>query len=481
MPLGPADQGDFARLAGAFSSGPKGLPFFPDHDHPDFERRFYHFYHRLWRAQGGVAGWARPSSSHLIYLPGRLAAQLAGGYFDLALNTFLVLVLLGVALFVTLVRLRDVALTAALSLVALVGADAQVSWYLNSFYQESGAYAATLLLACTLALLVERPRPAPLFLAYVALGLLATTKFAFAPSAVAIGCGVAAALLLDGTSSRPLRAASALLCAALVLGAALFFERERGHDSRANAYNFLFSAALPALPEPERAPFLAAVWVPPAYARLSGTDAYVASLLEERKELAGTLGNAIHARAIVALAASHPGALLAILRDAVREIGKYDIQALGGYGVRPEGVAKTVPACAPWSDLRKRFLHGEVAFVVAAAFPVLLALVALAATTGASGARGARSPTSGAFRRASVVGLSCMGGAALQVALSVLGNGRVDIHKHLYLGNLLYDVGLAFALAAIGLALTSRRRLWSSGGGSVPRDRARAAVTSKER
>jgi len=138
-PGGPPDNGDFTRIFASFYTGPLRHEFWPSPDNQDvYQKRFFNFYHRFWRYDRGKKGFAHLTSGRLFFWPGRLL-NLTLGTFDLAWNGFLLALLAGCALYLCLRSLERTALF-PLTIVAFIFADVNVSGYLNSFYEESGAY-----------------------------------------------------------------------------------------------------------------------------------------------------------------------------------------------------------------------------------------------------------------------------------------------------------------------------------------------------
>jgi hypothetical protein len=139
-PSGPPDNGDFSRIFASFSSGPLGHAFWPSPENQEaYQKRFYNFYHRFWRHDQGKEGFAQLSTSHLFFWPGRFL-NLTPGTFDLAWNGFLLTLSVGLALYLSISSVGRVFALFSLGVFAFICADADVSGYLNSFYQESGTF-----------------------------------------------------------------------------------------------------------------------------------------------------------------------------------------------------------------------------------------------------------------------------------------------------------------------------------------------------
>ena len=139
-PSGPPDNGDFSRIFASFSSGPLEFDFWPPRENQDvYQKRFYNYYHRFWRHDEGKKGFVHLSSSRLFFWPGRLL-NLTPGVFDLAWNGFLLTLSVELALYLSIRSFGRVFALFSLGVFAFICADADVSGYLNSFYQESGTF-----------------------------------------------------------------------------------------------------------------------------------------------------------------------------------------------------------------------------------------------------------------------------------------------------------------------------------------------------
>lgn len=442
-PRGPADNGDFFRVSAAFSPGPVGLEPFPGPGDPSYRARFFRHFLRHWKV-GPVRGRAQETSALLVYAPGRLL-PLTGppGTFDLTLNAFYVAVLLGVVLFLSLRRLESGTARLSLAVIALLLGDANLAIYLSSFYQEAGAYVFTLVLVCVMHLLWERRGLVDLVLFTLAAVALAATKFPFTPSVLVVGSTILVAWAIAAAGDRLRQVAALTAMAALIASGIFYFERVRDRFGQDVSYNFLFSGVLPELAPEDREPFLSGLGIPPGHAALSGRSYYEPESRGRSPSLHAALGNAMHTRAIRRLATDHPSAFLHLVDSAFARTGIYDVEVGSKLGTLEMGRERAAPLVDVWSRVRARFLRGEAAYlVVAALWVVLLAHVAW------SGARDLR-----LFYGAAAAG--CWAGSVGQVLIAILGNGPMDLSKHLWFGNVLLDLSLVMAAFGIGVAVQS--------------------------
>lgn len=437
-PKGPYDNGDFKRIFATFASGPDALEFWPPDTHGTaFHQRFSYF-HRYWRIDGGIAGAALPSTSNLLFLPGRvLHAGRSARLFDLTANAAGLCLLLGAALFATLATLRQAVPFVALSAFALLMSDANVSGYLSSFYQESGAFVYLLLYTCALYAFWQRRTRSTLVLAVVTCMLLGATRFAYVPTACVLIAPVLAAIATSRWDRTRKRRLAALTAAAILatIGSSLWLLADRT-VSQAAAYIFVFTTALPSLSPAERAPYLASLGVDPEYASETGKGAFDRDArafsdvrLNER------LGTPLLARALVRLAIDHPATVLHLVGQAGAHAGTYPPLMYRSDRAAPPG-----PTWAPWSGwsafhdalLRGWLLYGTV--------------LLLSALLGASLRR---QPTDGWPLFFCVVAASFLAGSVVQAAISMFGNGLVDAERHNFLATMLLDGALIAAVAGL--------------------------------
>jgi len=414
-PNGPADNGDFVRIHGPFSAGPA-----------DSGPRFFKAYHRFWKMGGRVTRYPEPTSSAFIFLPGLVPGAISGRY-DLALNAALVTGGLALVLFWALRRLRSPVAFCSLSAMFLLAADGNIAGYLDSFFQEAGALVFLLLLVAALHVLWDRRSAASFAAAVVFAALLSTAKIAYAFSIpLAAAPVVLGAIFLRPGMNRALpRLAAAIVFSASVLAAFLFVSAPKYQI--ANCYHFLFGAAVPELAPAERAGYLESLGIPGRFASLAGKNAYEPGNAIRDPGLRPHLTRATQAAAVRALLDAHPSAFFRLLSRSLHDAG-----------VEPR-LQEPGALCTVWSSVRSRVLPGPRAYLLSAA---LLAILLVRVRGG---------DPSGWPLFSLLISLGFLGASALQIAVSILGNGPFDILRHDFLANLLMD----FELVALGCGLAA--------------------------
>jgi len=441
VPKGPYDNGDFKRIFATFSSGPRDLPFWPpDTTSTDFYRRFS-FYHRYWRLDDGVPGAALPSTSNLLFLPARVVrAGQPATFFDLTANSIYLSALLAAGLFLSLLSLRDPVPFAALSLFALLMSDANLSGYVNSFYQESGAFVYLFLYVCALHVFWQRRTRTTFVLAAGLCVLLAGTKFAYVLTACAVIApalaGVAGARWPSVQKRRLVALGAAAILASMASSLWVLSDQT---VSKAAAYIFVFGTALPALPPGDRPSYLSSLDLDPALVSEVGKGAFDRdSRCFSDPRLNERLGTPLLARAIVRLLRDHPRAMLHLLHEAGSHAGTYPALMYESDPARKPG--PTWAIWSGWSAIHEAFLHGWLLYAIA--------LVSCAVL----GASLVQQPTDGWRLFFWVVALSFLCGSILQALISVFGNGLVDAERHDFLATMLMDGVLISVVAGLWLA-----------------------------
>ena len=440
-PSGPPDNGDFNRIFSSFSSGPLGHDFWPPLENQEaYQKRFFNFYHRFWRLDAGRDGFVHLSSSRVFFWPGRLL-NLTPGIFDLAWNAFLLSLLAGYVLYISLKSVGSYQAVFPLGVLALIFADANIIGYLNSFYQESGAFLSFLFLVCALHVLWIRRNLSCLLIILVISLILAGTKTAYTLSVLPAIIPMLGGIMFLTPKGLYLRRYVVSAALFLLLASVLFVKFlsvTPGNERRANCYHFIFSGAIPFLSPVEGKAFLQKLGLDSAFIRLGGKSAYQPDSEFEQEPLRSSLTTRLHLKAVAQLVFHHPEEFIKMIELGFSKAGFYPHLQYHSLSEPKEITFRF--RWRLWSRLHDRFLHG---------IPYLAGVFFLTLIFG----------TLVWKRKDSGWTLFCLLAAAgffpasvLQVLISVVGNGPADMVKHMYFANLLLDA--AFVFVCCGLIVT---------------------------
>lgn len=181
--VGLADNGDFTRSMGWISSGPVGIePNWPAAGTEDWSRRFFNYWIPYWELEWNIS---RPTTSaFLLWFPGALLNTFLYSskvLFLPLLSLFPKLILFGVLLLLFKwikleTRYRAVFLfSLGVPVIFLLTTTDYVA-YLNSFYQEPASFVYLFLFLVSILLLRQRPSLPYLICSLASILLLATSK-----------------------------------------------------------------------------------------------------------------------------------------------------------------------------------------------------------------------------------------------------------------------------------------------------------------
>lgn len=436
-PSGPPDNGDFSRIFASFSSGPLGHAFWPSPENQEaYQKRFYNFYHRFWRHDQGKEGFAQLSTSHLFFWPGWFL-NLTPGTFDLAWNGFLLTVLAGCVVYFSLKNVGRGPAVFSLGVLAFIFADANISGYLNSFYQESGAYLSFLFLVCTLHVFWIR-RNLPSLLIIFALSLiLAGTKIAYTLSVLPAILPLLAGVTLLAPKNLYLRryiisVAILLLLAASILLITLL-STTSGDLRRACCYHFIFTGALPLLSPDAGKNYLHKLRLDPGLISLAGKNAFQAD--SQFHKVCSALTPQLHIKSAARLALDYPSTFFEMIWFSFSTAGIYPRLQYPSLSDPPR--VRFRFQWRFWSRLHNRFLNGT------AYYAVVLFLTSILGTLIW------RRKDSGWSLFYFLAAAGFFPASVLQVVISVLGNGPADIFKHQFFANLLLDAAFIFVVCGL--------------------------------
>ena len=446
-PVGPPDNGDFARIFASFSSGPIGLDFRPTpQDQEAYRKRFFNFYHRFWQLDNGRPGFAQTvSSSHPFFWPGRFG-NLTPGVFDLAWNTFLLIFIAGCILFVTLRNMAGYSSFFSVTAVTLIFADVNIVGYVNSFYQESGAFLSFIVLIYSLHYLWVHRTALSLGMVCASALMLIGSKVAYSlsvlPAMFPLLLGVA---LYTGRNPR-LRLYVIAVVLLLSLASVLFIKHLAAvtlDERRGNCYHFIFAGAIRFLPSDSSKHYLEELGLDPSLVSLKGKSAYDPD--SQFEILSPELNAKLHVKALTRLAFHYPQTFIEMVRFGLSKVGYYP-PLLFPSSSDPNGI-KPRFRWSLWSKLHSYFLHGVFYFalVLCLTFVLMISiwkekdfwpLFYLLGTAGFI--------------------LACF----TQVLTSIIGDGPMDIVKHNFFANILLDSAFVFVSCGLITILMNR---WTRG------------------
>ena len=210
-------------------------------------------------------------------------------------------------------------------MTALLLADANIVMYVNSFFQESGAYLSFLGLVCA-AYLLWPPSCGKRTLAALALltgsaVLLAGTKVAYAFSVLPALVPLLAGCTIMNPALRRWVAASTALLLVCSVGFIRFFSVTSGNERQVNCYQFVFTGCLVFMSEGEDRLFLSRVGLDPSLTTLRGKDVYDAD--SQLGSLKPSLGTNLQLRALSELVLHHKNAAMRLFGYGFERTGIY--------------------------------------------------------------------------------------------------------------------------------------------------------------
>ena len=449
--IGLADNGDFERLL-----HPAGL----EYESARFEDRHYNWMQPrfLWTAPSPNASGYRTSEIFAVQGAVRINRLLGAPFFDTrilgAIHTLLLL--LGVGLLVVACRdLATPAQAAAAALLIFFFTDVGYIGPFNSLYSQTASLLYLLLTAGIAAIAVRRGRLSGLLLGayFVSAALYVCSKpqeVVQAPLLALVGVRLA---WPEATARR--RVASVVLGALLCALAVRYYRSAEGSIGWVTRYNVVFLAILPDSPNP--AADLAEMGLDPALAKFSGLSAWKPGTPAEDPAFRERL-KAASPRAFLL---RHPGRLRPLIREALAASFVLVPPDLGNFA-KESGKPGLAKAFGPWSHARKR-LGGA----------VLLVLVPVGVLA-AAGFTWRRASPRGRLVRESTAALVAM--TALAFATALAGDTRVELQRHLYTFQALWDLVLVAGVTWLVSAAAVRRaaaRRGSSATVTVPETKPR--------
>lgn len=440
--LGLADNGDYARASGWFSSGPVGIePNWPPEGTEEWKRRFLHYWLPYWKLDFPGTG-TMLTSAILLWLPGVLwnycfisPHVLFASNLSLAPKIALVSLLLLLFRWLRSSEIGEAArrclyLTLAVPLVLLLSSSDYVA-YFNSFYFETASFVFFFAFVAALLFFRRMERSTRSWGAFLlALMLLATAKVSnFYWPALGLLWAFDFGALTAAARRKAVRSVAIFVAAALAFTTIAFLlTRPPAMFYRANAINRFFYGVLTFSRNPgghlERLGLRGAE-------RCVGHTAFEATGPEcmaayaDRLSLASTLSTL----------AREPGILPRMTNHVARGMQHIEVPYLRKFSIDNPIGTRDVPLNF-WGRLKPALFPKG--------FALWLALAAYLAIF-VGGVRQA-----GLTRELASVGLLATVATVVDMHVAILGDGKVELAKHLFLSNVLFDVA---TLAALNVAI----------------------------
>ena len=471
---GLADNGDFTRVMTWFTSGPANMAEnFPANDTPEYHERFFNYFIPDWKLDFPLQGIF--SSVELLWLPGVLLnwAFLSKAVLSMTMVGLVPRLLSLVILWLAFrwinhsypVKERGLtqaepagaswlapvlSLTLGIPLALLLGSGAYTV-YFNSFYQETGSFIFLFLFLAAVIYIwrVERVRLEvaqkesrisgdgepietkeplrpylwPRFLALAALFVLLTAK---ASNFYWVVPGILLVVPWRKVAARPKSYILLYLVGAAILLLAVVFTPNRTDLRQAQAFQSLFRGALTFSNDPaKRLDELGLKGAKKCVSQsaFKPTGQYCVEQFADKISFRSTAQVILH----------EPIILLRIVRFSAQNMQNITVE-LGKYAAGAPPMARLQSAVTGvWSFFKERFFPRSLGLLVTLAFFTGFFLLNL------KGSHGMR-------WELAMLGLLATLACFIDMNVQVLGDGRADIIKHLFLANLLFDLAAIAAL-----------------------------------
>ena len=468
--LGRADNGDFTRLVGHWVAQPVGFAAnWPPPETPEWQRRFFHCFLPVWARQpepadrpamaadAGSANlvWAAAFSlEHGLRRDGLLHVRVLGG---LLRGLRLVALLVLYAVLARLLAGRSAWWPLAVSAPCVLAlADPRTTTYFNSYYREGATLLyAPLSLAALLAFAVV-PRRWSIAMFTAAATLVAASATAHLPIAWLGAAALPAAFWLHGPD-EPDRTTGGWL--ALVLGvstllaSAIVLSTAAPPDLRSNvAFHALFFGALTVSDDPGRD--VAELGLPPEARELVGKTAFEPAS-QPFRSAHGTL---VDHRLVTELLWHRPSIAWRLFSRAADDVWGGDLAFVW---VADRDCVSRPPRLAWWTALKRACAPNGA---------TLLVLLSVAATAGTWRAR-----RRGAAGVAGITLAFAALAALAEIATTVVGNGLVDLGRHLVIATFFTDATVGLAILQLAFLPRTRPCRDRDDAGDFPGNHARRA------
>lgn len=433
---GVADNGDFLRMMNTI-----GLNYYDAAE--SYADRFFSFSHSRFAYDNLFQGFY-PSSQILVVLVPRLIAGLVhGSYFDIRiLGAVYALLLLAATWLIVKVGVRASYITGLLLGAAMLFVFYDIGYlaYFNSLFGEPVSMVFMLLtFALGLRLMgQERPTPRSLVLFFIAVLFLVCSKIQNAPVGLAFALIFLRLRMLNGTGNWRKLALTLAVSTALV--SVIMYVAAPKELKHINLYQTVFFGILNESPDVRGD--LRDLGLPERLEVLAGTNYFQGdtAIKQDDPSLIPDFYDRVSHKDVLFFYLKHPVRLLDNMKYAAENSMSIRPYYLGSYekseGKPPGAVAGTYSG---WSELKNKHLPHSLGF---------LALFYLVYYAGVLYEYFRSKETAGRIAGELMMLLGLIG--LFSFLVPILGDGRADIGKHLFLFNVAFDM---MAVAMFGWAV----------------------------
>ncbi len=437
--IGLADNGDFSRSMNWITSGPIGIePNWPSYGTEEWSMRFFNYWIPNWKLDWTIL--IPSTSAFLLWLPGALLNQFL--YSSDVLYLPLLSLLPKLILFGALILLFEwikletrykTLLLFSLGVPAiLLFTTTDYVAYLNSFYQESASFVYLLLLLVSLLLLRHRPSRWYLLFSLASILLLATTKRANVYwTLLAIPL-----VIYTWSRTKDVRLRTTVLASLALITlftfAAVSITEAKDSSLQNYAFHSLFYGALTFSDNP--AAHLRDLGMNDA-TKCIDTPAFTATGIECVSEYRDRLSylntiNVIYREPVV---------MFRMLKYVLDNMQVVSLDYLGKFSIDDPRSQTSPPVYSPrlnlWAELKFQFFPKG--------YALSIALIAFAIWFILSFKR------LGIYQDFALVGLMVTIACVFDMTIAILGDGKQELVKHLFLSNVLFDIAAIVFLSGL--------------------------------
>lgn len=436
--VGLADNGDFTRAMKWISSGPVGIePNWPQKGTEAWSRRFFNYWIPYWKLEWNMSKLP-PSSVILLWLPGALLNYFLYSTKILYLPILSLFPRFIIFIFVLLLfkwiesqyKYRLLFLLGLGVPITLITTSTDYVVYFNSFYQETASFVFLFLFLASILILKKHHSIYSLIFSITSLLLLVTSKASNVYWSI-IGIPF---VFYIWSMNRQINLHTKLgVGLALTLGLTLVWLLVTVRGSvRDNAYNSLFFGVITFSDNPSK------------HLRLLGFDQEASRYIDTSsysalgRECLAKYESQITHLSTFKVIWNEPAILFKSLKYALDRMQKVKLDYLGRYAFDDPRNAERgweVSALNLWGLFKSRFFPVGYGLGVTLVIFLLWFIVNL--------------KQDGFYRDLAIVGLICTIACGADIMVAILGDGKYELVKHLFLSNLLFDIAAIAFLNSI--------------------------------